>query len=184
MTTAQRACNGTTARRRGWRGFIRRRDGAVAVEFAMIAVPFFALLFAILETALLFFAGQILETGVYNASRQIRTGQAQSQGFTAAQFRDAVCGEILAVLDCDNDIVVDVRTYANFDSADLSTPIDADGNFTFTPTYDPGSRNDIVVVRAFIEWPTIVPDLGNNLSNLANGNRLLAAAATFRNEPF
>lgn len=187
MTPTSRVNKGAPemkARPRRWRAFSRNTEGVAAVEFALIALPFFALLFAILETAFVFFAGQILDTGVYNASRLIRTGQAQNQSFTAAQFRDSICNEIFAILNCNSDIVVDVRTYTDFNDTDLTTPIDADGNFNLAPQYDPGGRNEIVVVRAFIEWPTFVPSLGNNLGNLASGNRLLAAATTFRNEPF
>ncbi|MEM6616536.1 MAG: TadE/TadG family type IV pilus assembly protein [Pseudomonadota bacterium] len=166
------------------RRFGRNKDGAAAVEFALIAIPFFALLFAILETALSFFAGQLLETGVFNASRLIRTGQAQEAGFSANQFRDAVCDEVFGLLDCQNDIVVDVRTYVDFnDAANLDEPVQ-NGEFNFQPQFDPGDREEIVVVRAFIQWPTIVPKLGNDMSNLSNGNRLLASAVTFRNEPF
>lgn len=146
----------------------------------MVALPFFALLFAILETAFLFFAVQILETGVYNASRLIRTGQAQA--FSETEFKTAVCDEILAVIACD-DITLDVRTHLNFNPDDIKETL-VDGEFRFTPIFDPGGREDIVVVRAFVEWPTIVPGLGNNLKNLSNGNRLIAAATTFRNEPF
>ena len=46
------------------RRFARRQDGAAAVEFAFIAAPFLALLFAILETSLVFFAGQTLEAAL------------------------------------------------------------------------------------------------------------------------
>jgi Flp pilus assembly protein TadG len=50
---------GKTARR-----FVREKDGVVAVEFAIVAAPFLALMFAIMETALVFFASQVLETAV------------------------------------------------------------------------------------------------------------------------
>ena len=40
--------------------FARHQDGTAAVEFALVAVPFLALLFAILETALVFFTGQTM----------------------------------------------------------------------------------------------------------------------------
>ena len=46
------------------RRFVRQQDGSAAVEFGMVAVPFLGLTFAILETALVFFAGQTLETAV------------------------------------------------------------------------------------------------------------------------
>ena len=45
-----------------WRRFRRNRRGSAAVEFALVAPVFFALLFAIIETALMFFASQVLET--------------------------------------------------------------------------------------------------------------------------
>ncbi|HEY1312044.1 MAG TPA: TadE/TadG family type IV pilus assembly protein, partial [Pseudolabrys sp.] len=55
------------------RRFARRQDGSAAIEFAFIAAPFIALTFAILETALVFFAGQTLETAVSEAGRLIMT---------------------------------------------------------------------------------------------------------------
>src|SRR5471032_2864150 len=85
-------------RRSGWlpfaralRRFVRRENGATAVEFALVATPFIALLIAILETALVFFAQQVLQTATTQTSRLIMTGQAQTQNLTAAQFQQAVC---------------------------------------------------------------------------------------------
>ena len=64
------------------RVFAKREDGAAAVEFAIVVAPFLALLFAILETALVFFAGQTLETAVSDSARLILTGQAQTASFS------------------------------------------------------------------------------------------------------
>src|SRR6187551_2094422 len=69
--------------------FARRDDGAAAVEFGMVAAPFLALMFAIMETALVFFASQTLETAVADSARLIMTGQAQQGSFTQAQFKSA-----------------------------------------------------------------------------------------------
>ena len=57
------------------RRFLKKDDGAAAVEFALVAAPFLALVFAIMETALVFFAGQTLETAAYTQSsrRQLRS---------------------------------------------------------------------------------------------------------------
>ena len=68
---------------RAARRLIRRQDGAAAVEFGIVVAPFLALLFAIIETAVVFFAGQALETAVADSSRLILTGQAQTQGLDA-----------------------------------------------------------------------------------------------------
>ena len=48
----------TTLVRKPLRRFRRDRRGSAAVEFALIATPFFALLFAIIETSIVFFAGR------------------------------------------------------------------------------------------------------------------------------
>ena len=64
----------TPARPRGLlRRFRRDQRGVTAVEFGMVATPFFALLFAIIETALVFWTTQVLETAVTNASRRVYT---------------------------------------------------------------------------------------------------------------
>jgi Flp pilus assembly protein TadG len=166
------------------RHFAGDRSGATVVEFALVALPFFALLIAILQTAMIFFASQVLETGVAKAARLVRTGQAQEQKLTLTQFKQAVCSDIFGLLDCANGLKVDVRKYSSFSGADLSSPIDSSGKLEDDFLYQPGAGGDIVVVRAFYEWPNIIPLLGVGLNDLANGNYLLAAAAVFRNEPF
>jgi Flp pilus assembly protein TadG len=167
------------------RRFQTDQSGATAVEFGIVAVPFFALLFAILETALAFFAAQTLETAVTNASRLVRTGQAQDQGLTAQTFKDKVCQQLDFLFSCQANLYIEVKTYPSFGSIDLSVPVDANGNLkTNGYTYTPGHGGDIVVVRAYYEWPVFVNKLGNNMSSMPNGSHLLAATAAFRNEPF
>ena len=184
------------ARRAAGRGvlarFRRDQKGATAVEFALVAVPFFALMFAIIETALLFFADQTFDTAVSSAARLIRTGQAQEAGMSASAFKTAICNPDLtqdrsglgALFDCSK-IKVDVKTYLNFTDIDLTAPIDPiTKQLNVTENYQPGDGGNIVVVRAYYEWPTLVPGLGNNLADMPNGTRLLVATAAFRNEPF
>ncbi|MBZ0217058.1 MAG: pilus assembly protein, partial [Fimbriimonadaceae bacterium] len=72
--------------------------GATAVEFAILAFPFLMLLLAVIEVGIVFFATQIMETGVEGAARLIRTGQAQQ--FSQAQFKLEVCDRISALFDC------------------------------------------------------------------------------------
>jgi Flp pilus assembly protein TadG len=166
------------------RRFKRSKDGAAAVEFALVAAPFLALVFAILETALVFFASQVLETAAADSARLILTGQAQTSGLNQTQFKQEVCNRIYGLFDCASGIKVDVRTYNSFSSANMAKPIDANGNVTFTPSYQPGSPGDIIVVRLLYEWPVYVSLLGLNLSDLSNGKRLIMATSAFRNEPY
>jgi len=168
------------------RRFARQDRGATAIEFGLVAMPFLALTFAILETAIVFFAGQTLEAAVQNSARLILTGQAQNGGTlydTADNFRtNAVCPAAASFFDCSK-IYVDVKEYNTFGAISQTPPVT---NNAFDPSktsYTLGGPGCIQVVTLYYVWPIYVSLLSDNLSNLGN-NRLLSASAVFKNEPF
>jgi Flp pilus assembly protein TadG len=169
------------------RRFARQDRGATAIEFGMVAMPFLALTFAILETAIIFFAGQTLESAVQNSARLILTGQAQTGGSTyntASQFRNnAVCPNSASFLfDCSK-IYVDVKSYTQFGDISQTPPVT---NNQFDPSktsYSLAGPGCIQVVTVYYVWPVYVSLLSDNLNNLGN-NRLLSASAVFKNEPY
>ncbi len=169
---------------RTMRRLVRREDGSAAVEFGMVAAPFLVLVFAIMETALVFLSNQVLETAVADSARLIMTGQAQTQGFNKSAFKQAVCSRIYGLFDCQNGVHVDVKKYTGFSGVDLTPPLDANGNFQNNFTFDPGGPGDIVVVRLFYQWPIYLSMFSFNLQNMAGGKRLLIATSAFRNEPY
>ncbi len=169
-----------------FRRFSGDRSGASALEFALLAVPTVLTLLAIIEVALVYFATFNLESATARGARLIRTGQAQNQKFDAGQFKNEVCKYIVAPLTCDG-LRLDVRHYASFTNAasNLTNPLDGSGNLNSNFSYDPGAGGDVVVVRAFYEWPLMAKlPQAISLGNMANGDRLLIATAAFRNEPF
>jgi Flp pilus assembly protein TadG len=165
---------------RAMRRLARKEDGSAAIEFGLVAGPFLGLVFAILETAFVFFAGQTLETAVADSARLIMTGQAQTQGMGQTAFKDAVCARVFGLFDCANGLHIDVKTYPAFVDIDHTLPLDANGAFKNDMTYQPGGAGDIVVVRLFYQWPVYV----SMLTNMSGNKRLLSSAAAFRNEPF
>ena len=88
-----------------------REDGSAAVEFGMVAMPFLALVFAIIETSLVFFGNQVLETAASESARLIMTGQAQTMGLNKDTFKDQVCAKIYGLFDCQKGVYVDVQTF-------------------------------------------------------------------------
>ena len=166
------------------RRFRRNRNGSAAVEFALVAPVFFALLFAIIEIAMVFYASQILETVTQDSARMILTGQAQNASYTQAQFKNLVCSKIVGLFDCVNGVSIDVQSYKAFGSVNIADPIDATKTFVPPNNYLPGGPGDIVVVRVFYQWPLFVTGLGFNISNLSGSKRLLTATAAFQNEPY
>lgn len=160
-------------------------SGATAVEFALIAAPFFFLIFGLLEISLIFIVSTTMEHGLYEATRQIRTGFAQNNSISRAAFEQSVCDELFDLLDCDNNLQIDVRTFSNFSSASFQNGIDGSGNFSSGNfQFNPGLRDEIVLARAYYEWNLITPVISAPLSNLSNGNLLISAGVAFRNEPF
>ncbi len=162
--------------------FVRQDRASASVEFAMVATPFLALTLGVLQTALIFLSGQSLETAAATAGRLIMTGQAQTQGWTAAQFKQQVCNQIHAIFNCSSGIYIDVETYSSFAAVNLGLPI-SNGSFqTANLGYNPGGPGDVVVVRVYYQYPVYFSPL--KLSNLNGGMNLLAATAVFQNEPY
>lgn len=164
--------------------FTRDREAAAAIEFSIVAVPFCALLFALIETTTVFFANGVLDNAVQETSRMIRTGRVQAGGFTEEQFRTEVCNQINVILACDARLKIDVRTFSQFNNVAFSSPLDANGDFAGSFQFSPGAPGDVVLVRVFYAWDVMTPGLGAFLENMSGGKRLLQSSAAFRNEPF
>jgi Flp pilus assembly protein TadG len=168
------------------RNIARCTRGTSAVEFAIVAAPFIGLLVALFETALVFFAGRVLDETVEQASRVILTGQAQSSGMTQNQFANWVCSNTYGLFNCGN-FMINVQNYSSFSSASTAAPtltFNSAGQVTNNFSYNTGAANDIVVVQVMYQWPIVLGPLSFNLSNLSNGNRLLVSTAVFKNEPY
>ncbi len=169
---------------RWFSGFRRDRRGSYAVEFALVALPFFSLLFATFDTAMIFFKEEYLQTAVSEAGRLVFTGQAQTAGYTQTQFKQAICGKLPVMIAC-SDVYVDVRTYPDFTTANRYNPVDNNGNFQAgSMQYDPGARSSIVVVTGYVQHSMFMSLISTFYANLSNGKILLTASAAFRNEPY
>jgi Flp pilus assembly protein TadG len=170
-----------------FRRFRRNRRGSAAVEFALVAPLFFAMLFAILETGIMFFAGQLLEHGTAESARLMMTHQAQDSGMDVDAFKTDLCNRIKVMFSCagslDN-ITVDVKVFAPGTAITITDPIVA-GSLTgpFSYSLPPSGSPNTVVIRAFYQWPLFVTRFGYNIANLNGSKRLLAATAAFHVEP-
>jgi Flp pilus assembly protein TadG len=178
-------------RRRLLGAFIKDSKGATAVEFALIATPFLALIAGLIQTFLVFFVQSVLENAVRASARQIMTGQVQtadaSLGLTAGQaaFQQTVCNNAKVVFTCTG-LMVDVQVANNWSSANTGMPVltyKSDGSVGNTWQFNPGNAGDIVVVRVMYLWPVFFGPIAFNMANQANGTREIMASAAFQNEP-
>lgn len=166
------------------RRFQKNEEGVTAIEFGLLALPFFAIIGAIIETSLVFLASQILDSAVHDSARFIRTGQAHTASYTASSFRTAICDSLYGLFDCDQ-IKIKVSEVANFGAASLNSVVDVvDGSWTVVEIYDHGAGNSVILVEAYYKWPVTLDLFSFNLSNLPDNTRMLSAVRVFRNEPF
>lgn len=174
--------------------FARDDRGTTAIEFGLLALPFFTIVFAIIETSIIFMAGQVLDSAVQDASRKIRTGE--SQALSLEQFRTDVCNGLFKLFKC-SDLKIVVKPLTSFNdyaSQVITVPITPNCTPTalnsycwqVTETYQAGTGSSIELVQVFYKWPTIINFGGLNLSNQsdAGGARLLSATRVFLNEPY
>jgi Flp pilus assembly protein TadG len=165
--------------------FARDNEGATAVEFALVGAPFLALLIALIQTFLVFFAQELLESVVLQSGRLVMTGQVQSQQMTQAQFKQQVCNQVVILFNCSG-LMIDMQVASSWSSASTAMPtltFNSDGTVSNVWQYNPGNAGDPVVLRVMYVWPVMLGPLGFNLSNISNGNRLIMASAAFQNEP-
>ncbi len=161
------------------RRFARADDGAAAIEFAFVAIPFLVLVFAIIELGLTFLVSMTLENALGNADRTIRTGALQLNNGTASAFHKTVCDQMSWLgSSCASSLVLDVRVLPSFaQTDDLAAPK------TGATCFDPGGPGSIVLVRGYYKWPLITPLLQQAVGG-APGNRQVTFASVFANEPY
>lgn len=173
---------------RHWRRFARSERGVTAVEFGVLAFPFFAVIGAILQTSVVFLASQVLESAVHDASRAIRTGQAQGSSMTIEQFRSSVCDRLYGLFpDCAG-LHVRVNVVTNFQSATVQPPLPspcfAPCDWADAETWSTGAGKSVVLVQVYYRYPIMVQLGPLGMSNMADGRRLIGSATVFQNEPF
>ena len=170
------------------------RSGATIVEFALIAMPFLAIICAIFEIAYVNFENEMLSDAVTKASRSMLTGKTQIANIsTAAQFITTyICpttgGRVLpSNFNCSN-LIVDVRPATSFVSGDVSN----DFYKSASNKYCPGAPGQIVVLRIAYPLGAIFPlslfnrNVGvvNDVPGMSGNFHILMSAALFQEETY
>lgn len=175
------------------RHFLRRaradQRGVAALEFGLVALPFFTLFCAILEAALVFFGQSLLQDGTMTVARQIRTGQSQCysgagatcKAMTSQDMVNAICSTAgLLLSGCTANLVVDIQANpaSSNNALSMANPTGQDtqsmaagvtassqvltdkGNFTL------GGACDVMVVRVYYPWKLLTPGFSWFLYNM------------------
>ena len=168
------------------RRLLRAREGSTAVEFAFIALPFFMLLFAILEVGLILVLDAVVETAVTDTGRLVRTGQAQMQAVTKEEMLKKFCSRMsVFASDCPSRAFMDVRRVNGFNNPlDRNDPMYSGAFEPGKTLFEAGTAGDRIMVRIWYRHPVVTPFLAQALSKSENGDILLTTTMAFQNEPF
>lgn len=164
--------------------FFANKRGTVAIEFAMIALPFFLLIFAVIEVSLSFTAQQVMANATDDIARQLRTGEIKTLNLT--QLKQMVCTRLLMPAANCPDLVVDLRTYTTFALVPKTIPLKTGGDVNSTGFKSaPGGASTINQLRVFYRWPIFTDLMKPRIATIdGTGKILLFSSATWRNEPY
>lgn len=178
----------------------KSRDGAAAIEFAILAIPYFMIVFAIIETFVAFMGEQLFVNAVDTMSRKLRTGQI-SKDIKEADFRKEFCGEVSILITCSAEeiatpqkLYIDLRTFATFALIPATLPLQPVGQY-----YDldksqmgflPGGPKTINMLRVYYRWQVVTDIIRPYLTKIrpADGSMpshfLIVATDAFQNEDY
>lgn len=171
------------------RRFGRHDGGSAVIEFAVLALPFFLLVFAILESSISFAAQQMLANATDDMARQFRTGQQRPDDLVRNEnlMKEFICERIRFVVakDCPG-LLIDLKSYDTFEQAAASRiPLTSDGDLDEdrfgVDLGRSGAKNQL---RVFYRWPVLTDFMRKSTTNLPDGKALLYAMVTWQNEPF
>lgn len=170
------------------------RSGAVALETAIVIVPFLLVTLMTVEIVLIEFFQAIFTKCVQDVARQIRTGTAATNttDLVSAICNDAGQYTTVPLPNCSTNtaVIVNVISSSGMPSfspgisnhALVGSSIQANGSTSGSPPF-PGACN-LVVFQAFYRWQILIP--GNRIllnSGFTVPSYLFASAAAFQDEP-
>ncbi|MBL0848866.1 MAG: pilus assembly protein [Candidatus Liberibacter ctenarytainae] len=178
---------------RSFKRAILIREGAVAIEFSMLVIPYFLVVFAILEISISLVAEQLFDSTAYTLARKISTGEVRANT-THEQFKKMFCDEIKILFSCEEttkkrffmDVqkiqsLHDISTIMPKKVNDKKDPNEADySRFGFRP----GGSGTYNVLRAYYYWPLMTDFMSYMLRGTKGGYILMRSVIAFKNEPF
>ena len=198
-----------TRKHKRWRLFERfrkNRDGAAALEFALLAIPFLMLVFATFETFLAFAGEQLMNNAVDTMARKIRTGEitfglGKSTDMTESEFRAAFCAEISVLRMCSSTeaatpskLYLDIRQFSTFADMPKDVPRVSSAEYSDLDTsefaFSPGGPDTKNMVRAYYRWQVMTDLIRPYITNIRPAGTvlptdfLIVSTSAFQNEEY
>jgi Flp pilus assembly protein TadG len=186
--------------------FRRDREGAAALEFAILAVPFMMLIFATFETFFAFAGEQLMANAVETMARKVRTGeitfgQGKPTDVSEAEFRQLFCDEVSIISMCSQTeattpekLHLDVRQFASFADMPREVPKVTTDDYSDLDTsafaFSPGGANSKNMLRAYYRWQIMTDLMRPYVTSIRPAGKpmptdfLIVQTAAFENEDY
>jgi Flp pilus assembly protein TadG len=160
-------------------------EGATAVEFAIVGVPFVFMLVGLIEVSLMYTANSLLQDSTNSAARLIRTGQVQQDiNDPEAMFRSELCRVASVFLDCEQVQYEVVTLEGGFGDASSNTPtFDENGNLV-SQGFNPGGVSDVVLIRTVYYYPLMTPFIGTLVADGPGQTKFMMSTMVLQTEPY
>lgn len=169
--------------------------GATALEFAIVALPFIFMIFAIIELALVFLVNVSLDNATMIEGRKFRTGQecidSASDTTAVTNLKQNICNNMSWLANqCMANLYVDIRAYSTFTGADSSLPVktNSQGQTSFDPTQlqdTSGTAGSVNVLTTYYNWTLLTPFLYGGLQTFSgSGQHMLLSTDLLSFEPY
>jgi Flp pilus assembly protein TadG len=155
---------------------LHNNNGQAIVEFALAALIFFSLLFAIIDLCIMFYVNLTMQHAVREGTRYAITGQSNlgtdRRSALIARIRNSSNGLYDKNVNVPHDPIISVLppskvTFTNYSGMPVSG--------------DPGIPNDIIVIRLTYKWPLLTPILRPIFTD---GIYTFTVKTTMKNESF
>lgn len=166
------------------RKYRKRKEGATAVEFSFLLMPYVIMSLGIIELSLMFTAESLLEGATHHASRQVKTGTLQQSGAPnlEEEFREELCSYATVLIRCE-DVVIEARTIGSFnDTAGMQPDFDEDGNMV-SSGFAVGGSSERVMIRVAYRYTSFTPLVGTMLLG-ADNSRNFMSTTVLQTEPY
>jgi len=151
------------------KAFQRNRDGSVAIEFAMVVVPFLGLLAAIFQTGLFYFQAAQLQTATELASRAVLTHSTASSMTYQTFISTYVCPNLSSMFTCSK-LSVDISSPTNWSGADTNNDFYGSAANALTNTITMPATGQIAIVRVAYPIPSYLAIIAGNFAGVVTAS--------------
>lgn len=167
--------------------FKRNEEGVTAVEFALVAFPFFVFVFAVIELGVSFVAQQMLSSATEDISRQFYTGQLITDNTSPEAVRKIICDKIQFMVEknCPN-LSINLNNYNSFAEVPITNLVTKAGYLGLPVTIKLGGPSTINQINVLYRWPAITNIMRMITPGIKPDDNIipLFTTMTWRNEPY